>query len=258
MTDILPYALAGLLTDEPPAVLTGNTTLKKFLVSNLQTLLKRRDLVLCKQYNNTYTDRYEGRVWSPNALTMIGIPRLLNLREVIETIEKEHITGEIIECGVWRGGACIYMRLVLNELGSDRTVILADSFDGLPGPSHPNDAGDKHHTFDILKVPVAQVRENFSRCGIDGGYTILKGWFSDTLPAFNQKLSVLRIDCDMYQSTSECLRFLYPNLSEGGFSIVDDYWALNGCRLAVDDYRERNGITTPLIRIDWSGVYWRK
>jgi O-methyltransferase len=62
----------------------------------------------------------------------------------------------------------------------------------------------------------------------------------------------------MYQSTDECLRFLYPNLSEGGFCLVDDYWALNGCRLAVDDYRERNGITTPLNRIDWSGVYWRK
>jgi O-methyltransferase len=87
----------------------------------------------------------------------------------------------------------------------------------------------------------------------------LKGWFRDTLPrAPIERLAVLRLDGDMYESTIEALDALYPKLSPGGFAIVDDYGAIPACRQATDDYRARHGIREPLVTIDWTGIYWRR
>ena len=87
----------------------------------------------------------------------------------------------------------------------------------------------------------------------------LKGWFSDTLPdAPIERLAILRLDGDMYQSTSEGFQFLFDKLSPGGFVIVDDYGAVAGCRQAADDFRSSRGITDPIQPIDGIGVYWQK
>jgi hypothetical protein len=72
-----------------------------------------------------------------------------------------------------------------------------------------------------------------------------------------EKLSILRLDGDMYQSTMEVLTTLYPKLSVGGFCIIDDY-ALQNCHQAVDDFRKAKGITSPLQKVDWTGAFWRK
>ena len=80
-----------------------------------------------------------------------------------------------------------------------------------------------------------------------------------TLPtAPIQKLAVLRLDGDMYESTMDALVNLYDKVSEGGFIIVDDYGAVAGCKQAIHDFRERRGIETPIQPIDGSGVYWQK
>jgi len=165
---------------------------------------------------------------------------------------------------VWRGGACIFMKAILAASGvKDRKVFVADSFQGLPEPDaekYPLDKGDTHHLFDsVLAVSDAQVRRNFEKYGLwDDSVVFLKGWFKDTLPtAPIKQLAILRLDGDMYSSTIEVLETLYPKLSKGGFCIIDDY-ALAGCRKAVDDYRAKNGITTPIETIDWTGRWWRK
>ena len=86
----------------------------------------------------------------------------------------------------------------------------------------------------------------------------LKGWFKDTLPkAPIEKLAVLRLDGDMYESTSDALNNLYFKLSTGGFCIIDDYF-LAGCKKAVDDFREKHDINEPIQVIDWGAVYWIK
>jgi O-methyltransferase len=86
----------------------------------------------------------------------------------------------------------------------------------------------------------------------------LKGWFKDTLPtAPIQRIAVMRLDGDMYESTMDGLTNLYPKLSKGGFCIIDDY-GLDGCKKAVDDFRQQHGITAELKRVDWTGSYWRK
>lgn len=208
--------------------------------------------------------RAEGLDWPRLAHTMIGSARLKNLQECVEAVLRDRVPGDLIETGVWRGGACILMRGVLAAHGvSDRTVWLADSFAGLPAPDaarYSADAGDRHFTRRALAVSLSEVRDNFRRYGLlDEQVRFLEGWFRDTLPtAPIAKLAVLRLDGDMYESTIQALESLYPRLSSGGFCIVDDYGAIEGCRAAVEDYRTREDITESLVKIDKTGVYWRR
>ena len=144
-----------------------------------------------------------------------------------------------------------------------RRVWVADSFQGLPKPNaamYPADAGYKFWVFDQLAVPVEEVQDNFRRYGLlDERVKFLVGWFSDTLPSAPiERLAVLRIDADMYQSTMEALRYLYPKLSVGGYVILDDYGAVTVSKQAILDYRAEQGITEEIKQIDWSGVYWQK
>ncbi len=209
-------------------------------------------------------DLLEGRVWPSEAETMIGMARLENLQSCVVDVLQRGIPGDIIETGVWRGGACIFSRAILRAYGcTDKTVWVADSFEGLPKPDgrYPQDANDRHwRRSEVLGVPLEVVKANFERYGmLDAQVRFLKGWFHRTLPtAPIQRLSVMRLDGDMYASTMDALVHLYPKLSPGGFVIVDDYGAVAACRSAVEDYRHQQSIMEPLQKIDWTGVFWRK
>jgi hypothetical protein len=204
-----------------------------------------------------------GRDWPRTAQTMIGSARLRNLRMLAEQVLLEDIPGDLIEAGVWRGGACILMRGVLAAYGiSNRTVWVADSFQGLPEPDpaqYPADANDHHSAYKELVVSVEDVKKNFELYGLlDEQVKFLKGWFKDTLhTAPVERLSILRLDGDMYSSTIQTLEALYHKVSSGGFVVVDDY-ILKGCRAAVDDFRAREKVEEPLQEIDGAAVYWRK
>jgi O-methyltransferase len=195
---------------------------------------------------------------------MIGLPRLNNLQFCVETALRDGVEGDFIETGVWRGGACIFMRGILKAYGeNDRAVWVADSFEGLPPPDvqgFPADRGDKHHKYKELAVSLDEVKQNFERYSLlDGQVRFLRGWFKETLPSAPiNSLAVCRLDGDMYESTMEALESLYPKVSKGGFLIVDDYGAVKGCQLAVDEFREKHGIVDDMAVIDWSGVYWRR
>lgn len=212
----------------------------------------------------THEHREEGRPYfSAYADTMIGIKRLNNLQFCVEEVLRENVAGDFIETGVWRGGACIFMRAILEAYDSkDRKVYVADSFQGLPEPDEGKyiaDKGDVFHKNRLLAVSLNDVKRNFERYGLlDEQVVFLPGWFKDTLPGKIDKLAILRLDGDMYGSTIEALEALYPKLSIGGFCIVDDYLALAGCKKAVDDYRSRNHISEKIQGIDWTGVYWKK
>lgn len=203
-----------------------------------------------------------GRDWPSAAQTMIGAARLRNLRVLVERVLQEGIPGDMLEAGVWRGGACILMRGVLAAHGvTDRTIWVADSFAGLPpaDPAYPSDTGDQHSTYDVLAVSLEEVRANFERYGLlDGQVRFLKGWFADTLPvAPVEKIAILRLDGDMYSSTIQTLDALYWKVSLGGFIIVDDY-ILPGCRQAILDFRARHGIDELMHDIDGAAVFWEK
>jgi O-methyltransferase/8-demethyl-8-(2,3-dimethoxy-alpha-L-rhamnosyl)tetracenomycin-C 4'-O-methyltransferase len=204
-----------------------------------------------------------GRDWPTQAHSMIGNKRMGNLREIAECILECNIPGDFIETGVWRGGACIMMRAVLKAYGDTRRrVFVADSFCGLPAPNPEiaADAGDQHYTFSELFVSSDQVRANFAKYGLlDAQVCFLEGWFSDTLPSAPiEQIALLRLDGDMYESTMDALNALFDRVTPGGFIIIDDYGAVEGCQRAIREFRAARGITDPLYDIDGYGAFWRK
>jgi O-methyltransferase len=207
--------------------------------------------------------RLIGRDWPQHAHTMIGLTRLRHLRYLIDHILEENIPGDFIETGVWRGGACIFMRAMLEVHGiRDRRIWVADSFEGLPPPNaekFPAETLDWLHKVAMLAVSLEEVQRNFAKYGLlDEQVTFLKGWFKDTLPcAPIKQLALLRLDGDLYESTMDALTALYDKVSPNGFIIVDDF-NLSSCRQAVTDFRARNNISEQLEEIDLNAVFWRK
>jgi hypothetical protein len=208
--------------------------------------------------------RLHGADWPTQAPTMIGEARIENIRQCIERVVADDVPGDLIETGVWRGGAVIFMRGVLRALGvSDRRVWVADSFEGLPRPDVNKYPQDRAYlgveNVRELAVSLETVQENFARYQLlDDQVRFLKGWFKDTLPtAPIERLALMRLDGDLYESTMDALRGLYPKLSAGGFVIIDDY-NIAGCRAAVTDFRTAHGITEPVEQIDWAGAFWRR
>ena len=208
--------------------------------------------------------REVGRDWPATAQTMIGVQRLRNLRTLVEDVIRSEVPGDLIETGVWRGGACILMRAVLSAYRiRDRRVWVADSFKGVPPPdveSYPADRESTYHTFPDLSVSADVVRRNIEKYGLlDNQVVFLEGWFKDTLPrAPIEALALLRLDGDLYESTIVALNSLYGKLSVGGYVIVDDYHVVAGCRQAIDDFLSDLGISPRISEIDGVGVFWQK
>lgn len=266
--ELMKKALTFILWPEPPVsvddVQYTRPLIKRGIVNLVTRLLRFKNLQLViTQTPPTLEQREEGRTWPRYADTMVGLTRLDNLQFCVEAAIREGIEGDLIETGVWKGGACIFMRAILAAHAiEDRKVYVADSFEGLPKPDaqkFPSDKGDTHYSLKFLAVSQEEVENNFRRYGLlDDQVEFLKGWFKDTLPSAPiKKLAVLRLDGDMYSSTMDSLRNLYPRLSKGGFCIVDDY-ALVGCKNAVDDFRAELGINSNLEVVDFSCRYWRK
>lgn len=207
----------------------------------------------------------QGLDYSSDADTMIGMRRLDNLQFCITEVLRNGVPGDLLEAGVWRGGAAILMRAVLHAHGdTDRVVWLADSFQGVPKPDearYPEDKDDPCWRMGALAVDADTVRANFRSYDLlDSRVRFLEGWFRDTLPtAPLERLAVLRLDGDLYESTMDTLQSLYQKVSPGGYVIVDDYGnEVLGCRKAVDDFRAEHRVTAPIQTVDWTGVYWKR
>jgi O-methyltransferase len=197
------------------------------------------------------------------AETMIGVERLTNVKDLALDVSARGIPGDFMECGIWRGGVGILLAQIVREENEGRRVWLADSFDGCPIPDEqfPADQRDPHHTFEFLKVSLEQVMQNLQTYGINPwGHDVqlLPGWFKETLPGPVGQLALLRIDADMYESTTQVLDSLYDHVSLGGYVICDDYHNIPNCHAAIEDFRRKHGITAPIQSVDWCAVYWRK
>jgi hypothetical protein len=209
--------------------------------------------------------RTNGGDWPSQAHTMIGDTRLRNIQALTDKIFEENIQGDFMETGAWRGGACIFMNAILeaNDV-LDRRVFVCDSFEGLPppDPKYSADNGDNHHKLNhFLAVSLEQVMENFGRYDLLNDRSVfVKGFFRDTMPALSNqvnKLALLRLDGDMYESTIDVLNHMYPKVSSGGYIIIDD-WHLPNCRAAILDYFKENHLNPELVKIDAASIYWKK
>jgi O-methyltransferase len=227
------------------------------------TAFRAAGIQLCHARRSSVEERLHGADHTSVAHTMVSMARLDNLQVCVERIITENVPGDLIETGVLRGGCSILMRAVLKAYEvTDRCVWVADSFEGLPPPNpdkYPADVGATWHTYLGGDVGVDAVRRNFDRYGLlDDQVRFLKGWFRDTLPSAPlERLALIRMDGDLYESTMDALVPLYPKLSPGGYLIIDDY-SLPMCRKAVEDYRDANSITEPIVPIDGDSAYWRR
>jgi O-methyltransferase len=231
--------------------------LKKCLLDDIYKVQKN----LANNSLATDNDIENGTHWPERAHTMIGRKRMNNIKFCIDEVLKNNIEGDIIETGVWRGGACIFIKGILKAYNSNKKLFVADSFQGLPPPDprYPADKGDIHHTIKLLAVSLEEVTENFKRYDLlDDSVVFIKGFFETSIPkAPIDKLSILRLDGDMYSSTIQVLESLYDKVSVGGYIIVDD-WCIHNCRRAVNDFRTTRNITDEILNIDGYGVFWKK
>ncbi len=268
--DLMKRVLTGALMEDNDSILggvrtQGSPSRKKQLANAVGTAAQRFGFEIAYKKPYDAEQRAHGNDWPSRAESMIGLKRMQNIQDCITQIMEQDVPGDFIETGVWRGGACIFMRANLKAWGdTSRTVWLADSFEGLPAPNvkdFPADAGDTFYKQSGLSVGEAAVRHNFERYNLlDDQVKFLVGWFKDTLPtAPVDKLALLRLDGDLYESTWQAIEALYPKLSPGGFCIVDDYGTLpTQAQAAVHDYRKQHGITDEIVDIDGNGAFWRK
>lgn len=170
---------------------------------------------------------------------MVPVKSFLGNLRIIE--KYKHTNGDVVECGVWRGGMIASIATIL---GNTRTYHLFDSFEGLPpakeidGESaliwQKNKDGDFY--FDNCAAKEDFAIELLTKIGVE--YAIHKGWFNETIPLFQPEkpIDILRLDADWYDSTFLCLEHFYPSISKGGIIIIDDYYTWDGCSRAVHDY----------------------
>ncbi|RYE44965.1 MAG: hypothetical protein EOP48_22340 [Sphingobacteriales bacterium] len=170
------------------------------------------------------------------------------------------VEGSIIECGVWKGGMIAGMAELF---GNRKKYFLFDSFKGLPlakeidGNSASNWQNDTEGNtyFGNCSADITFATKIMDETKVD--YKIYEGWFSETLPEFNtaDPIAILRLDGDWYESTYDCLRYLFPKVSYNGLIIIDDYAAWEGCSKAVHDYLSEIKSVSK-IRMSTGGIYY--
>lgn len=206
--------------------------------------------------------RLEGLDWPEDAVTMIGLKRMNNLHQMLDYVRTNNIEGDLMETGVWKGGATIFMKLYCDIYGLDKKVFVCDSFAGLPKPSgkFQQDHGDTHYAEPKLAISLEQVQNHFKifKC-LDEKVIFIKGFFGETLPNNNliEKLAILRMDGDMYESTYDVFYSCYDKLVDSGVCIIDDF-CLKGARECTHDFRQARNIQDILVTVDRCGVYWIK
>jgi O-methyltransferase len=206
--------------------------------------------------------------------TMTGVPRLQALIDAVRYCERRGVEGAFAECGVWRGGSVIAMILTLQQLGAPpRDIHLYDTFEGMTEPTEhdvsPIDppalgtwrAADRGgarawpELFDPAITSIEAVRENVLATGYPAERLhLVQGPVEETIPgAAPERLALLRLDTDWYESTRHELEHLYPRLVPGGVLIIDDYGHWEGARRAVDEHFARAAEPLLLHRIDYTG-----
>jgi O-methyltransferase len=189
-----------------------------------------------------------------------GHARLKAMVTALEDIDRKNIEGDVVECGVWRGGHIMLARMISPQ----RICWLYDTFDGMtvPGPFDKKRSGlkpprDKAFKKQWTKASLVEVMDNFKENNLydDSKLKFIMGDVSQTLldqANIPTKIALLRLDTDWYESTKIELEILFPRLVRGGILIVDDYGHWMGARKAVKDYLGER--VKQLVIIDYTGV----
>jgi O-methyltransferase len=201
--------------------------------------------------------------WKVKPYTMTSVERVVALCQSIAYLERERIPGAIVECGVWKGGSVMAAALALLALEStQRQIFLYDTFAGMTEPAdvdvdwQGNPARTLLHQDEVRACcPLHEVKQALMRTRYPWEKLIfVPGRVEQTIPEhLPERIALLRLDTDWYESTHHELTHLYPRLADGGILIVDDYGHWQGARRAVDDYFRSQGIAADLRTIDFTG-----
>ena len=198
--------------------------------------------------------------------TLTGLDRRASLLQAVEHIVRRGIAGDIVECGVWRGGSMMAVALALIARGdTSRDLYLYDTFEGMSEPT----AADQSHGGEAASAQLARTARGagvWCAAGLDDvqanlgstGYPrerlhFVQGKVEDTIPqTLPGRIALLRLDTDWYESTRHELRHLYPRLQSQGLLIIDDYGHWQGARQAVDEYFATSALPPFLHRVDYT------
>jgi predicted O-methyltransferase YrrM len=200
--------------------------------------------------------------------TMTSPDRVMALCDAVRYVVAREVPGAVVECGVWRGGSSMAAALMLAALGAaDRDLYLFDTFEGMTEPTERDRrARDSADAARLLNTSARdekiwcyssldEVKANLKSTGYpEERLFFVQGRVEDTVPEkAPERIAILRLDTDWYESTRHELEHLFPRLSVGGVLIIDDYGAWEGARRAVDEFVERTGAPILLNRIDETG-----
>jgi len=188
--------------------------------------------------------------------TMVGPARIQNLSRLAQRIEDERIPGDVVECGVYKGGTAAILARSATHSPLPRTVWLFDTFQGMP-PASAADGPEAASWVGHLSSSPARVEKLLRRTGADlSRVRIVPGLFQDTFPALRiPQVALLNIDADWYESVKLCLETFYNAVVPRGFISIDDYGAWPGCRRAVDEFFQSRSLSYPLQPVD-SAAHW--
>ncbi|MEA2347957.1 MAG: O-methyltransferase [Thermoleophilaceae bacterium] len=214
-----------------------------------------------------YDEELAATIRSVRRHTLSSAARIATLVDAVEYVVANDIEGDLVECGVWRGGSMMAAALTLKNAGqTGRDLHLFDTFSGMPEPGEadvpspydgysPKAKWERKKSSGWAAVGAADVRQSLLTTGYPAERLhLVQGMVEDTLPALApEKISLLRLDTDWYESTKHELEQLFPRLVVGGVLIVDDYGHYEGARRAVDEYFAESGQQVLLSRIDYTG-----
>lgn len=209
-------------------------------------------------------------IWKKVApFTMTSKERIFSAIEAAKFIAKNKVDGDIVECGVWKGGSTMaILDALMQAKDTNRNVFLYDTFEGMSEPTEAdktsfdikaeellNTNTDKEKNLVWAYSPLEEVKKNINATNYDvNRIHFVKGKVEDTIPqTLPGPIALLRLDTDWYESTKHELEYLYPLLVRGGILIIDDYGHWQGARKAVDEYIAENKIPLLLNRIDETG-----
>jgi hypothetical protein len=203
----------------------------------------------------------------PFVMPPVSVDALVDLANLVQLVLEQRVPGDFVECGVWRGGGGLLMADLLRQAGvRDRRVWLCDSFQGMPpveaidGPAAIAEAGDPESPLyvDNSRVSLNEVRQTATELGLSAYVEFVPGWFHETLPVQRDRIgpiAILRLDCDWYTSVRVCLERLYDQVVDGGFVVLDDYFAYDGCAIAVHEFLGSRRLAHRIESVvgDWGG-----
>ncbi len=213
-----------------------------------------------------YDDEAKKIIRAVRPYTMTGTDKTFALIQAVRYVTRHAIPGDIVECGVWRGGSMQAAARALIAAGdTSRDLRLFDTYEGMPPPSQQDIRRQDNRTAEELLAEESpenswvwavatldDVRQGFAQVPYPAERVhFVQGRVEETIPAqAPERIAILRLDTDWYESTRHELEHLYPRLSPGGVLLLDDYGYWEGARQAVDEFLDETGERLLLTRTD--------